>query len=120
MRTAANKHRRNHQFEFGDKVLLKLQQYRQHSVAKPLSENLARIFYGPFLITERIGPVAYRLQLPQGSRIHYVFHVSLLRLYVEGADSGALPALPREFLGASSVVHPVEILDHRTDLLDGQ
>lgn len=47
MRAAANRHRRELEFEVGDKVLLKLQQYRQHSVAKPLSAKLARRFMDP-------------------------------------------------------------------------
>ena len=40
-------------------------------------------YIGPFEIGERIGPMAYRLDLPEElSRVHNVFHISMLRKYV--------------------------------------
>jgi hypothetical protein len=37
--------------------------------------------YGPYQITEKISPVAYRLQLPSTMKIHNVFYVDLLSPY---------------------------------------
>jgi hypothetical protein len=39
--------------------------------------------YGPFKITAKIGPVAYRLDMPSSMKIHNVFHVDLLMPYKE-------------------------------------
>ena len=40
-------------------------------------------YIGPFEIVERIGPVAYRLDLPEElSRVYNVFHISMLRKYI--------------------------------------
>ena len=37
-------------------------------------------YVGPFEVVERIGPVAYRLRLPESlAQVHEVFHVSTLR-----------------------------------------
>ena len=44
--------------------------------------KLSQRFIGPFEILERVGNVAYRLDLPPSmSSVHEVFHVSMLRRY---------------------------------------
>ncbi|KAM1543900.1 hypothetical protein PS2_013169 [Malus domestica] len=44
------------------------------------------------MITERVGEVAYRLELPpELSKVHDVFHVSMLRHYVSDPSHVILP-----------------------------
>ena len=44
--------------------------------------------FGPFQITETLGPVTYRLNLPEKWKIHNAFHATLLSPYVEMEEHG--------------------------------
>ena len=79
MKAQADKHRTNISFEVGEMVFLKLKPHRQNSMVAKICPKLSARYYGPFQIMERIGEVAYHLKLPPSSRIHLVFHVSLLK-----------------------------------------
>lgn len=79
----ADQHRRNLEFEVGDQVLLKVSPIRGVMRFGRKKGKLSPRFVGPFKISERVGKVAYRLELPlELSGIHDVFHVSMLRKYV--------------------------------------
>lgn len=79
MRSNADAHCRDECFESGDKVWLKLQPYRQRSLAKCPCEKLVDRYYGPFEVLEKVGTMAYHLALSTHNLIHPVFHVSQLK-----------------------------------------
>ena len=85
-------------FEVGDLVYLRLQPYRQSALKQKGDEKLKPRFYGPYRLSRRVGEVAYELELPEGSKIHNVFHVSCLKKVVgqQVATSSKLPPLDEE------------------------
>ena len=74
--------RREVEFYIGDRIFLKVSP--MHEITRfGVKGKLDPRYIGPFEITNRIGPVAYRLDLPpQLGQVHNVFHVSILRKYI--------------------------------------
>nr|KYP61074.1 hypothetical protein KK1_023498 [Cajanus cajan] len=91
MKQQKDKQRMDITFAVGEWVLLRLQPYRQRSLARSLSQKLAKRFYGPFRVSSRVGTVAYKLDLPSDSKIHPVFHVSLLRRFHGDPEAQSIP-----------------------------
>ena len=107
----ADNRRRDLEFAKGDFVFLKVSPCKgifRFSKKGKLSPR----YIGPFEILDRVGATAYRLELPANlSRLHNVFHVSMLRKYLPD-PSHVLSSEPvdlREDL--SYIEEPVRILD---------
>jgi hypothetical protein len=108
----ADKHRVDHTFEVDDLVYLMLQPYRQASIKRSRAEKMQPRFFGPYRVCKRIGAVAYELELPQGSKIHNVFHVLCLKkaLGQHVRPNEALPPMDEE---GQLVLIPEEVLEVR-------
>ena len=98
--------------QVGDMVYLKMQPYIQSAFGIRGSLKLRSKFYGPFRILERIGAVAYKLQLPDQTLIHPVFHVSQLKKHI-GSRAVPIPGLPLVGENGKIKTEPVVVLDRR-------
>ncbi|GJS67961.1 putative reverse transcriptase domain-containing protein [Tanacetum coccineum] len=67
------------EFQVGDKVMLKVSPWKG-VVRFGKRGKLNPRYVGPFKVIERVGEVAYKLELPEElSRVHHTFHVSNLK-----------------------------------------
>jgi hypothetical protein len=106
----AEKNRVDRTFEVGDLVYLRFQPYGQASIKRSRAEKLQPRFFGPYRVNRRIGVVAYELELPQGRKIHNVFHVACLKKAL-GQHVRPIEALPPMDEGGQLVLIPEEVLE---------
>ncbi|GJW88176.1 putative reverse transcriptase domain-containing protein [Tanacetum coccineum] len=100
------------EFQVGDKVMLKVSPWKG-VVRFGKRGKLNPRYVGPFKVIERVGEVAYKLELPgELSRVHNTFHVSNLKKC--HADEPV--AVPLDGLNLDDKLHfveePVEIVGH--------
>ncbi|XP_073224687.1 uncharacterized protein [Cicer arietinum] len=73
---------------------------------------------GPRTDEEKIGAVSYKLKLPEGSRVHAIFHISQLKKAIE--DYSAEPQLPDELeMEAEEGEEPEDLLAARSVMKEG-
>ncbi|GKA88131.1 putative reverse transcriptase domain-containing protein [Tanacetum coccineum] len=105
------------EFQVGDKVMLKVSPWKG-VVRFGKRGKLNPRYVGPFKVIERVGEVAYKLELPEElSRVHNTFHVSNLKKC--HADEPL--AVPLDGLNLDDKLHfveePVEIVDREVKRL---
>ncbi|GJW94815.1 retrotransposable element Tf2 [Tanacetum coccineum] len=106
MNQQADKKRSKRESEVGNWVLLKLQPQKKQNKFSPK-------YFGPFEMLAKVGKVAYKLRLPDGSQIHDVFHVSQLKK-VHGSHQGHMPAVFSQVNNEGLMeVAPLKILERR-------
>jgi hypothetical protein len=112
MKKYADANKTERSLEEGYFVYLKMQPYRETALGLQNALKLTSKWYGPFLILQKIGNVAYHLQLPLGSQIHDVFHVNQLKKHL-GKDAIPNPKLPMVSALGKIKVAPSQVLQHR-------
>lgn len=79
---------RHQEFEVGDQVLVRTKNIKfKGATAKKLMPK----WVGPMKVAERIGALAYRLELPSTLTIYPVFHTGLLKPYYPGTRDQGQP-----------------------------
>lgn len=105
------------EFQVGDKVYLKLSPLRMATQGHKKGKLSPR-YIGPYDVLERIGLIAYRVDLPTAlSNLHDVFHVSQLRKH-KPDPSQIMPSKAAEVReNLSYLERPTKILDRRDQVL---
>ncbi|KAJ7979026.1 Ty3/gypsy retrotransposon protein [Quillaja saponaria] len=111
MKGQVDKKRTDKEFQEGEWVYLKLQPYRQLTMANKKFHKLSYKFYGPYQIVQRVGRAAYKLDLPSSARIHPTFHISQLKKKI--GDIQSQVELPEFSEDGIIVLKPTAILDRK-------
>ena len=112
MKQQVDQHHFECTFQVSDMVFLRLHPYKQSSLKLKGHQKLAPKFYGPYKVLQKIGSVAYKLELPP-SHIHPVFHVSFLKKVI-GTNTREQIVLPEMDTEGSIILEPEAILNQRT------
>ena len=107
----ADKRRKELEFAVGDMVYLKMITFKGR-VRISGRRKLDPRYLGPFRVIERVGSVAYKLDLPsEMEAFHNVFHISQLRKCLTDQDV-LIPEIPSD-LGTNLTLEtrPVRIVD---------
>lgn len=81
MKIQADKHESERAF-CGEFVYLGLILYQLQYLNSHGYQKLHPKFYGPFEVLQRVGKVAYKLKLPESTKIHHIFHINCLKKHL--------------------------------------
>ena len=112
-----DKSRRDLQFKVGDRIFVKVSPWKG-VLGFGRRGKLKPRYIRPYKIIARVGPVAYRPYLPpELSKVHNVFHVSMLRKYIPD-PSHVLRDQPVELKdNLTYKEQPMQIVDRREHIL---
>ena len=114
MKQQANQHHRERSFDVGDWVFLRLQPYKQISLKQAKKDNkLSPNYYGPYKVLQKIGTMAYKLELPVASRVHLVFYVSCLKKVI-GDKIRVQTIFPELDEEGKIILEPEAVIETRT------
>ena len=68
------------EYNVGDKVVLTTKHFKNYCPHIPAKIKVRWV--GPFVITQKVLPVAYRVDLSPGWHLHPIFHIDKLKKYI--------------------------------------
>ncbi|KAK6120355.1 hypothetical protein DH2020_045901 [Rehmannia glutinosa] len=109
----ADKRRNDLEFEVGDEVFLRLSP-RKGLMNPKKGGKLSPRYVGPYKILQRIGKLAYRLELPAPyAGMHDVFHISRLNKYQPDSEHIITRDTPPLMENLSYTERPIRIIDQQ-------